>query len=138
MTEYTDDELVARYIQLRDAVKKLADQHAEILKPYAEGMKAIENIMLARLIERKADNTSTPHGTAFRERTMSVQCEDKDAFLNWCFDKFDAWGKDMLTANVGKDTLRLYIDKTKDEANPQGQLPPGVKVTYGTVVRFRK
>src|SRR6516165_5616768 len=40
--------------------------------------------------------------------------------------------------NVGKEALKLVIDKSKSEVNPNGVVPPGLAVNFETVVRFRK
>lgn len=132
--DLTDDAVIEKYISIRDFIAAKSKAFDELMKPYADGMKLLENLMLGRLNARKADNSTTEHGTAFRQTTNSVKCEDKDAFLDWCVANFDTYGKDMLTANVSKDTLNLYLADEKQSGLP----PPGVVVLPIIKVIFRK
>jgi len=132
----TDLELVQAYIARRDYIAAQTKTFSDTMAPYKDQMDLIENEMLRRLNERGADNTATDAGTAYKEQQMSVKCTDKDAMLKFVIDNLDTYGKDLITANVSKETLRLYIDKSDE--HPNGLVPPGLNVSYLTTVKFRK
>lgn len=134
----TDDQIVAAYIQRRDWLQARAKEFADSMKPYQDQMATLEAEMHRRLLERNAKNSKTESGVAYIEETMSVKCEDKNVMLRFAIDNFDKWGKDLLTASVSKDTVSLYIEKTKDEQHPEGMVPPGLRVVFNYKVVFRK
>jgi len=138
MTQFTDLQLIESYIARRNHIAELTKAFQAQVKPFQEQMDTIENEMLRRLNERGAEHSSTDAGTAYKEQVMSVKCTDKDAMLKFAFDNFASYGKDLLSANVSKETLRLYIDKTKSPEHPDGLVPPGLNVSFLTTVKFRK
>jgi hypothetical protein len=128
--EFTDKQLIEKYVWMRDlvAVKKkaLADQ----IKPYTAGMEVIEAALMARLIQRGADNTKTDAGTAYKATLLTVKVEDREAFLEYVMSGED--GSDaMLLAQPQKDAVKDYIDKYQKP-------PPGIGVNYFTNVNVRK
>ena len=138
MSQTTDLEIISAYIERRDHIKKLQDEFDAKVKPYKFQMTTLENEMLRRLIERNAEHSNTEAGTAYKELTMQVRTEDKQAFHRYAIDNYDTVGKDLLTASVGKEALKHVIDQSKDQAHPNGVIPPGLSVNFETVVRFRK
>jgi hypothetical protein len=133
-----DLQIIASYIARRDRIADLTKAFEAAVAPYKQQMKTLENEMLRRLLERGAEHSNTEIGTAYKEQTLQVKCEDKEAFHHYAIDHYDTFGKDLLTAHVGKEALKLVIDKSKNEAHPNGVVPPGLAVSFETVVRFRK
>lgn len=134
----TDLQLIDAYITRRDRIKQMNDAHALTIKPFQDQMDLIENEMQRRLIERGAEHSSTDAGTAYKETVMQVKCTDKDAMHRFAIDNYDTYGKDLLTAAVSKETVKLYVDKTKSPEHPDGLVPPGLNVSFMTSVKFRK
>ena len=114
--DVTDIKLIEQYIALRDFVALKKKAYTEITKPYLAGMETIEKAILARLIERGANNTKTDAGTAFKVEHLTVKVTDRQAFLDYVKDD-DA----MLLAAAQKDAVREYIDK-------HNAPPPGVEI----------
>lgn len=135
--EPTDSQIIDLYIQYRDYCAAVDKEAKERKKKYQEAMDTMEALMLGRLTSRGAHNSAGENGSVFLVTPMSVRCEDKGQLMDWCFANPD-WGKDLLTANVSKETLELFIQESKDEANPNGYLPPGIKVDRIKTVQFRK
>jgi hypothetical protein len=125
---YTDEQLIARYLQIRDAKAVLVKQQAEALVPYDNGMAAIADAMLQRLNERSAASSKTEAGTAYKKLSASATVEDRDAFLDYV-RKHDAWG--LLTNHVSKEQVEAIIETT-------GSPPSGVKTSSVIKVHFRK
>jgi hypothetical protein len=134
----TDLTIIESYISRRDKVAAMTKDFDATIAPFKEQMKTLENEMLRRLIERNAEHSNTDAGTAYKELTMQVKCLNKWMFHQYCLRNYDDVGKDLLTANVGKEALKLVIDKSKSDVNPNGVVPPGLAVNFETVVRFRK
>ena len=72
--------------------------------------------------------SATDAGTAYKENVMQIKCTDKSAYHHYAIENYDTVGKDLLTAHVSKEALKLM----------NGTAVPGLIVNYETVVRFRK
>ncbi len=127
-TAFTDEAVVAKYLEIRNAKAALVAKHEAQLKPFNEAMAKLADLMLARLNERGADNTKTPVGTAYKSRQVSCTMADRDAFLNYV-QEHAAWS--LVTNHVSKEAVSEIIDLT-------GSPPPGVSYEARVVVNFRK
>ena len=129
--EITDKDLIEKYVSMRDliAVKKKAFE--EITKPYKAGMDTIEQALLARLVERGADNTKTDAGTAYKVEHVNVKVVDREKFVEFIMQEWETIGNEMLLAAPQKDAVRQYVDSN-------GRSPPGIEVSYFTDVNVRK
>jgi hypothetical protein len=101
-------------------------------------MKLLENEMLRRLNERGADNTKTEAGTAYKQRDFRVKCDDRVVFHGFCIENYEQFGKDLLTANVSREGLATFMEKTKNKEQPDGAVPPGLSLSWEVSVVFRK
>jgi hypothetical protein len=133
----TDLLLIENYIARRNRIAAMSAEFKKQCEPLQAQMDTIENEMLRRLIERGADHSATDAGTAYKERSLRVSCTNKDELLRFAFANYEAFGRDLLTANVSKETLKVCIERSKTDARPDGEVPPGLKVEYETSVRFR-
>lgn len=127
MAEPTDLQLITQYVKLRDHVATRTKALTDALKPYKSGMETIETALMARLIQRGADNTKTEAGTAYKVEHLNVKVVDREKFIEYALNG----GGDMLLASPQKDAVRQYLDAHK--ANP-----PGVEVTYFSDINVRK
>ena len=129
--DITDKDLIEKYVSMRDfiAVKKKAFE--EITKPYKAGMDTIETALLARLVERGADNTKTDAGTAYKVAHVNVKVVDREKFVEFIMQEWETIGNEMLLAAPQKDAVRQYVDSN-------GRSPPGIEVSYFTDVNVRK
>src|SRR5260370_24950126 len=106
---FTDLELIEKYLEFKDHVDKETAAFEAGMKLYKDGMELIENVFLARLNERGADNTKTDAGTAYKSRIMKVKVADRDAYLKFCLDNWNEYGSDMLQVGTIKDPIKRYI-----------------------------
>lgn len=127
MTQTTDLQLITHYVKLRDHVAAATKAFSEATKPYKAGMETIETALMARLIQRGADNTKTEAGTAYKVERLNVKVVDQTKFLDYVLNG----GNDMLLASAQKDAVRSYIDQHQAP-------PPGVEVSYFNEVNVRK
>lgn len=119
-------EVIAKYLQLRDAKEAADKAHKETMKKaYGEPMEKIEAAFLKHFNTSGQTSTSSKGvGTAYISTRNSDTIKDRDAFLKFVEDT----GRlDFLDARVSKSALDDYIEK-------EGDLPPGVsRITQRTV-----
>lgn len=122
------DDVVAAYIQLRDAKELLAKKQADEMKPLVERMKKIEGWLQAALIATGVDSFKTERGTAFIQTNVSTTVRDWTATLDW-IKANNEWS--LLTAAVSKTAIKDYKEQYHD-------VPPGVDYREEVVVRVRR
>lgn len=127
---FTDLQLVEKYVWLRELVRVKKKAYDDIVKPYVAGMEVIEQALLARLIERGADNTKTEAGTAYKQTILNVKIEDQEKYLDFVLNTDE--GRPMLQlAAPQKDAVREFVDKNNAP-------PPGVGISYYTNLNVKK
>lgn len=128
----TDAQLIEKHQEFKALLAREGEAFDARMKPYVEGMKMLENVLLERLNERGAENTKTDAGTAYKSTLMNTKVVARDEILKFCVDNWSTVGSDMLSVNVTKDAVKQFI-----EANG-GMPPPGVEVSFFTRVNIRK
>ena len=128
---FTDAQLVEKYLALKTHIAARKEAYEAELKPFTDGMAMIENAFLQRLNERGADNTKTDFGTAYKSTLLNVKVVDRDAFMQHCIDHWDTYGSEMLNVSALKDPVKQYLDDN-------GVSPPGTDVSYFTRVNIRR
>jgi hypothetical protein len=153
------EQVISKYIELRDRKAELAKKQSEEMKPLTEAMDSIENYILHQLNATGAEAFKTKAGTAFKAVQRSVQLQDPIAFKDFVFapaatgvttylastgidlqdvDKqhiaqiirdLPMW--DMVDFRVGKKGITDY------QENDQGQVP-GVALNSTTVINIRR
>ena len=122
------DELVRRYVLLRDKIKEADDAHKAKLRDAKEHLDELNNTLLARLNDVGGESVKTSHGTVYRTTRRTASIADGDAFRqfvisNEAFDLVD-W---KANANAVDDFI-------KAETAP----PPGVNFTTAFTVGVRR
>jgi phage host-nuclease inhibitor protein Gam len=113
---YAADQLIQRYIEIRDEKAEIAERHKAELAPLNQSLEVLENTLMQLLNEQGGQNIKTAAGTAYRSEVMSVKVEDWDA-LWYYIQRFQR--PDLLVRNVNKTAVKEIIDG--------GQaLPPGI------------
>lgn len=124
IAEIPDGDMIKQYLALRAAKKAIEERHAAELKPYTDGMELISNLMLARLNDRKAQNTSTPEGTAYKSQTIKPKIADRQKFIAFCVDQWDQWG-DMMMVSAQVDAVRRWLEHYENVERGGGDWDPG-------------
>lgn len=128
-TAYSIDELVEKYIQLRDKKTEIKKRHADELKPVDDLMAQLEGIFLNHLNVHGMDSFSTQFGTPYRSTQVTVSVEDWDKFFPWVME------------HGHEGMLHRAANKTAVEAYLQGeghQLPPGLTMNRMYVCNVRR
>ena len=127
----SDEDLIAENFKLEDlnkaAMLKLKDWKA----PNDARIKEIENELLRRLQERKADSTRTDSGTAYISNPMDHKVEDPAKFFDWVAENWDDIAADVKLG-ISVAAVRAFMERNN------GAPPPGVKVGYYTSLNIRR
>ncbi|MFN9029617.1 MAG: hypothetical protein ACK54C_02205 [Betaproteobacteria bacterium] len=122
------DDLIGRYVKLRDkkdALKKKFDEDAAALDA---AMEKVENFLLNHFNMTGADSVKTPFGTAYKQRRTSATVADRDSFVNFCQTNSLMH---LIDVRVGKKAVEEYRDEKND-------LPPGINYSEFWVVNIRR
>lgn len=122
------DNIVDKYVQLRDRASEIKKRQQEEMAPYNEAMQKLEDMLLAHMLELNADSIKTPHGTAYQKMFTSVKVGDWEATLAFIRQQ-DLWH--MLEKRVSKQAVDEYVTET-------GNLPPGVDIAHTKTVNIRR
>lgn len=123
------DQIVGKYIAIRDYIKQQEEALEKAMKPYKEALATLE--IAADLLMKSTGQSALQCrgiGTAFYSSWSSVKCADREAFHDWVF-RTNA--RNYLTAHVAKDAVEQLLTDT-------GTLPPGIAREAGIKVMFRK
>lgn len=122
------DDLIGKYVKLRDkkdALKKKFDEDTAALDA---AMEKVENYLLGHFNTTGADSVKTPFGTAYKQRRTSATVADRDSFVNFCQTNSLMH---LIDVRVGKKAVEEYRDEKND-------LPPGINYSESWVVNIRR
>lgn len=124
------DQMIEKYIALRDKKAELETAHKAKLAPINEGLEKIENFLLAKMQEQGL--TSFPVkgvGTAYQSERTSVTMASWDDFKPFIQEQEDPFR--FLDRKVNKTAVEEYMAEHQD-------VPPGVNVRREVVVNVRR
>lgn len=155
----TVDEVVSKYVEIRDRKAELAKRHAEELSPYNEAQENIEKWLLNKMNEDGVNSYKTDSGTPYKNVATSVKLVDPDAFKDAIFapvvEKIEEYildGElqrsvdilpivkniirdsalwDMVDFRAGKKGIQARLEETNT-------LPPGITMDSFTTVNIRR
>lgn len=125
---FNKQELIERYIELRDKKKAIMDEAKKVAASIDEELSATEAQMLAMFNEEGVNSVSTDAGTAYRAQRTSATVADWEVLLDHV-QQNDLWG--LLEKRVNKKAVEEYKEETED-------LPPGVNWRSEYVVNIRR
>lgn len=128
MATMTLDEVVKKYVELRDKKDVLrADYDASVAK-IDEKLRLIEGKVMEYLDDAGAESIKTQFGTAYTAESVSVTSADKGAFVDFVKEKSE-WG--LADIRVSKTGVEQYLQAGHD-------LPPGVNYRRERVLRVKR
>lgn len=122
------DDVIDRYIAMRDRKAELKAEFDGKVEALDEGMKKCEAFILSHLEKTGQTSAGTAAGTAFISKTESVTVADPEEFKGWLHETGNWHMADIRAAKVA-------VIEFKDE---HADLPPGLNYRAENVVRFRK
>ncbi len=130
----TDEQLIGKFIELRNHVDARSKEFEATIEPYKKAMKTIEDAMSAKLNEIAPDkdgkaSIATGSGTVFRKKELAVSIADREVWFDFIGSDFDA-NKRFLTSAVTKSEVQEFITEKQ-------QLPPGLNAQFIYKTQFR-
>lgn len=123
------DQIVAKYVEFRDALDRKQKALDAELAPMKAGMVTIENYLMDLANKTGQTKFGTPSGTAFITTKTGCNVADWDVVKKFVLDN-NAWN--LLNKAVNKTAVGEYMD-----ANNQ-QTPPGVNWTTMKAIQIRR
>lgn len=121
------DELVDRYVRLRDKKTQLEAAHKKTLEPLNTAMDFLENMILQRLNEQGVESARTAAGTAYKHRVTSVTVADKQAFQNWLHETGQWELADIRAAKTNVTEYRVTHDDVPPGLNYKEVMTVGIR-----------
>ena len=125
----TPAEMIGEYIRCRDWLEADDAKHAERQAPVKERMQILEGAVTEALLAAGGESLKTEQGTAYRSTVLAVRCASREDFMDFVFD---GRREGFLTSAVAKDAVKEYMQMH------DGQIPPGIDVTYIHKTNFRR
>lgn len=123
------DQLVAKYIALRDSIAAEEAEFKNKLQPKKDMMDKVEAVLKKHFDETGTDTVSVRGvGTAYKTMRQSTTVADWEQTLPF-IQKIGAW--DMLERRVNKTAVLDYLKNA-------GELPPGINLSQQIVVNIRR
>ena len=122
------DQLVDKYIRIRDKKAEVQKTQKAELARFDEALHTIERVFLTFMQENNVDSLNTNHGTAYKRVQTSCTIADRDAFLNFVREG-DNWAFADLRANA--PAVKAYLDANES-------LPPGINFTSRLTVNVQR
>src|SRR5262249_15549017 len=131
MTDQTADQLLDRYLYLRDHLDAQDKAFKEWAKPFRDEMEKISAQVHEMLLALGGDRPklATGSGTAYFQTTRNPSIMDRDAFLKFVGENWNTFGNAMLQLRAPQVTALDEYMQAHD-----GELPPGVKLSPNTAV----
>ena len=123
------DELVDKYIKLRDKKASIKAEYDAKIEEYDKMLDGLESLLLNTFNETGMDSVKTASGTAYVTTRTSASVADWDAFFNGYILQNEAW--EMLERRANKTAIEQY-----KAAN--SELPPGINWTETRVINVRR
>ena len=124
----TQDELVEKYVALRDKKAALVAAHKAEVAKMDTVLDKVEAVLLLQFQKQGVESVRTPSGTAFKNVKTSVTVADWDAALGFV-QANGAWH--MLDKKLNKTAVLAYKDEHND-------IPPGLNYREEVTVQVRR
>lgn len=119
---------VGQYVQLRDTIKKLDEEHKKKMAPYREALDNLNSVMLDHLNQIGGDNVKTEAGTVYRTTKRAASLADKTAF----------WAYVVATGDFDLIDVKANVTAVTEHVDTKGAPPPGVSLSSTSVVGVRR
>lgn len=151
----TPEEVITKYIAVRDKKAELSTRHAEEMRPLNEAMDTMERWLLQQLTASGLESFKCSAGTAYKSIQTSVTVADGDVFKRYAVkgaiadvvNYLDTTGNDhniesLTTVLLSSPAMALFelrsSKKEVQERLEQGETVPGLNVTKIATVGVRR
>jgi hypothetical protein len=123
------DEVISKYVQLRDKKAQLTKDLKEKIAPIDTAMEQIEAVLLKTFDQIGTESMKTGDGTAYISTKTSATVADKEAFGNFVRENPDHWP--LADVRAAKAAIQQYVDEHQD-------LPPGINWHSERTINVRR
>lgn len=122
------NDMVSKYVQLRDEIKKRDDAHKNAMAPYRETLEQLNSALLDHLNQVGANSVKSDSGTVYKTEKKSAPLADKQAFWTYVVTQGEF---DLIDWKANPVAVKDFVDE-------HGSLPPGVNYNVTNVVGVRR
>ena len=151
MSKIPVEQVVEKYVTLREIKRDLERDHEDALKPINEQLEKLETWLLGRMNEDGVDSYKTKQGTAYKTVKTSCQMADGAMYREFVFRPI----YDDIENRLGEQTASLVLSHimtlarwnlvdfralkkgVEEYIEDHKQVPPGLNVTQTTTVNVR-
>lgn len=119
---------IEQYIQVRDALKAMDEEHDEKRKPLVELQNLLTGWMQNFMEQAGADNIKTAHGTCYSSTRYTASLADPEAFMKHVISNNEF---DLLDRKANVTAVKDYVAE-------HNTLPPGVNLSSIKTVGVRR
>lgn len=123
------DELIAKYIQLRDKKAALRAEYDAKVGTVDAALTKIEGFLLTQMQEQGLKSMPTGAGTAYIQHRTSASIADWDSYKAFCLEQDDPFR--FIEKRPNKTSLEEYRAANDD-------LPPGINWNESVVVNVKR
>ncbi len=123
------DEIVEKYIKLRDKKAEIKAKYEADIAKYDEALDKLESLLLNTFNETGIDSVKTSVGTAYASLRTSASVADWDAYFNGYILPNQAW--EMLERRANKTAIEQY-------RSANNELPPGINWSETRTINVRR
>lgn len=127
-TSATVDKRVQQYIEVRDAIKKMDEEHEERKRPLVELQNLLTGWMQTFMENAGADNIKTAHGTCYSSTRYTASLADPEAFMSYV----------KSTGNYDLLDRKANVTACRDFVAENNSPPPGVNLSAIKTVGVRR
>ncbi|MFV0410797.1 MAG: hypothetical protein ACK5LJ_14225 [Paracoccus sp. (in: a-proteobacteria)] len=95
MANFTLDELVDKYVRIRNVKRSAADAYKKEVSRIDSALEKLEGLIQVALDAAGAESVRTNHGTAYKKTASRVSVKDRDVFYSWAVDTNNLGAIDM-------------------------------------------
>ena len=125
--QWTAEQLIGKYVEIRDGIKEISERHAAELKPHNDALEALAAGLQDVLNAAGGDSIKTAAGTAYRSAITSAKMEDWTAFVNFVQQTGDT---ELLVRNANKTRVLERLEA--------GAMVPGVSLSTINRINVRR
>lgn len=126
-TKYSAEQLIQRYVQLRDDKAALAERHKAEMEPYNNALTLIETALQDALNQAGGESIKTKAGTAYKSTATTCKVEDWASFITFVQETGDT---ELLVRNVNKTRYEELVANSR--------MVPGISVSTVQRVNVRR
>lgn len=126
MPDLNIEQLVARYVAIRDKKAQIAAERKETDDRINAAMRNIEAHILEQMNTLGTESMRTTAGTCYKSIKTSAIVDDRDSFIAFAVEH-----PEFLESRANKTAVEAYLEES-------GELPPGVRVNRSVTVNVRR